>query len=1123
MEVPDAAAAGSPGGDEPMRAVVVHESARTRVSRMFVAGGTVIRVSADGALCLVDFALAEPVAEIRPEFTHQAVIAGTLAYLAPESTGRTGRPVDQRADLYALGAMLYELATGRPPFGSGDPLRLVHDHLARLPVPPDRLNHAVPAGLSRVIMHLLEKEPDNRYQTAAGVVHDLELLRGIRGRPATAAVFRVGEHDVPPRLVPPSRLVSRDGEVTALRAAFDQALAGQCQGVLVSGAPGVGKTALADRLRPAVTGADGWFVAGKFDPYRRDLEFDGVYQAFRALGRLLLAEPEDELARVCERILAATGPNAGLSAAIVPEFAALLAVPPDPGDPLTAQVRTQRGAAETMRAVASRDRPVVVFVDDLQWAGRTPLGFVDLLLSEEPVKGLLLVGTYRDEDVDAAHLLAPMVARWQRQPRVRHVHLENLAASGLTTMVAEMLHMNPGAAADLAEMIGPHTSGNPYQTVELLNVLRRDGILTPAADGWRWDSEAVRAHLSRSELPRLLAGRVEALPAPSRAVLEAMACLGGRADLGLLHAVTGEPTSALDQALAPALDEGQLVAEPGAVRFRHDELREMIVAGMGPQRRRALQLAMARRLAAVPELFAAAAEQYLPVADAIEDAAERHQVVGLLRRTVGQATLIGDYALVNALLSAALRLIDPGETATLIEVHTGRHAALYGLGRLEEADEDYRAIEGLFATAAERAAATEVQVRSLTYRSRFAEAIALSVESLRELGVAVPAAGRLPDDLDRQFGHLYRWLDHTDAADELARPDITDPALLAISHLINAALPACYVTDHAALAWLSLEGLQIWIDHGPASTLVGPVSHTAFAAMTLRGDYAAGSRALRRVLALGEACGYEPGTSQARFMLAMLACWFEPIENGVHSGQYARDGLIAGGDLANAGYTYHPTVYYLLDCASSLDASAAEVEAGLDFVRRTGNEQAGQWLECYQWLADMLRGEDSAEAGRGVPTDRYADNPLALFHAHLTHAIVAAIFGDLAALSHHTAATMPLLPALEGLYPTAVARLLRGLAVAAEARDHGGDGRGGPLGGAGGADPVAGGSRRGRAGQLPAPAAAAGGRAGLGGGRLPRRRRGFRRGAGRGRAAAAAMAPGPDRRTRGSLPSRLRR
>ena len=293
----------------------------------------------------MDFALATSFAEIRPEFTHHSEIVGTLAYLAPEQTGRTGRSVDQRADLYALGATLYELATGEPPFGSGDPLRLTHDHLARVPVPPAQVN---PARTGAAV-------GDHHASAGEGAGQPLpDRARawsttwsgcGTPTAPGTAAVcgsasaiFRCG-------------CCRRRGWWAATprwrrcAAAFEDALAGRCRGVLVSGAPGVGKTALVDELRPVVTGRDGWFVAGKFDQYRRDLEFDAVHQAFRALGRLLLAEPEDELAEVRERILEAVGPNAGLLTAMVPEFAALLAVPPDAGDPLTAQVRSQRVGA----------------------------------------------------------------------------------------------------------------------------------------------------------------------------------------------------------------------------------------------------------------------------------------------------------------------------------------------------------------------------------------------------------------------------------------------------------------------------------------------------------------------------------------------------------------------------------------------------------------------------------------------------------------------------------------------------------------------------------------------------------------------------------------------------------
>ncbi len=625
---------------------------------------------------------------------------------------------------------------------------------------------------------------------------------------------------------------------------------------------------------------------------------------------------------------------------------------------------------------------------------------------------------------------------------MRHLRLGNLPGPGLAALVAGILRVDLVTVAGLAGAIGPHTGGNPYETVELLNALRGDGLLAATAAGWRWDAAVVRAHLGRSEVTGLLAARAAALPEQSRQMLEAMACLGGRAELSLLRAAD-EPVGGVDQALAPALEEGLLVAEPGAhpaVRFRHDRIREAVLGGLEPERRRALQLAMARRLAAVPELFAVAAEQYLPAVGAVGDAAERRQVVGLLRRAAGQATLTGDYAQVHALLTAALPVVDPGETATLAEVHAGRHAALYGLGRLERADEAYRTIERLCPAAADRADATALQVRSLTHRNRYAEALRLGLESLRELGITVPPADQLPAELDRQFDRLYQWLDQTEAGEDLTRPDITDPTLLAASRLINAVLSPTFVADYATNAWLTMEALRIWLEHGPGRTLVGPASSAAFAAVVLRGDYAAGYRTARRILALSEPRGYEPGASQARFIFSVLCCWFEPVENGVREGRRAREGLIAGGDLAYAGHACESIAAGLTDCAPSLDVYLAELEAGLAFVRRTGNEEAGQALDSFRWLAGVLRGENAA--GEAVPADNYAGNPSALLLAHLSHATAAAIFGDQAGLERHTTAAMPLVPMLTGPYPTAIAFLLRGLALAGQARAADGATRG---------------------------------------------------------------------------------
>ncbi len=996
-------------------------------------------VTADCTPTLVDFALATSIAEIRPEFTHHSEIPGTLAYLAPEQTGRTGRAVDQRADLYALGAVLYELGTGEPPFGAGDPLRLIHDHLARMPDPPAAVNQDLPEPLSRVIMHLLEKEPDNRYQSADGVVHDLERLRDPG---AGRGQFRVGERDFPVRLLPPSRLVGREEQVTALKKAFADALAGRCAGVLVSGDSGVGKTALVDELRPVVTASGGWFVAGKFDEYRRDQEFNAVQQAFTSFGRLLLAEPEDEVAPIRVRMLRALGANAGLLATVVPEFATLLG-PGDLGDPLTAGVRAQLAAVAALRAVASRRRPLVVFIDDLQWGGGVPLGFVDMVLSNDGSEGLLLMGAYREGQVDPSHPLAAMLSRWH-EAAVPHLPLRDLNLSDLVTMVGEMLHVPRTAAAELGEVIEPHCHGNPYETVELLNTLRRDGMLTVASDGWRWEAAAVRAHLARADAGGLPGTRVAAMAEQSRQAVEAMACLGGRAKLNVLEIATATP-GRVRAILEPALREGILAMESGAeeaVRFRHDRLREDVLSRLGPDQRAELHLAMARRLAAVPELFAVAAEQYLPVADAVTDLGERRTAAGLLRRAADEVTQIGEFPLVHALLTAALTLADQADTDALIELRTVHHAALFSLGRLEEADEDYRVLEELTATVLDRAAATALQVKGLTHRNRFPEAIDLVIRSLRECGIDIPDADRMPAEIGRQFARLYQWLDHTDPADDMARPDLTDPALLAAGSLLNAMLsPVYFVGDQAMYSWAGLEALRIWTEHGPGHTLVGSAANAAFHAITQRGDYAAAYRVARRILALAETRAYEPDTSHAHLVLSLLEPWFEPVENSIEESERAREGLLAGGDLTNAGNTYHQTVVGLLDCGPTLDACMAQVNAAQAFARRTGTGQTSQWLESYQWLAGVLRREGSAAAAEVISVDQYAGNPLVVIHVHLCRAIAAAIFGDPAEVTRQGAAAVRLLPVVTGFSLSALAHPLYGLGLAGQARSADGDER----------------------------------------------------------------------------------
>ncbi|MBV1854733.1 diguanylate cyclase domain-containing protein [Catellatospora tritici] len=994
-----------------------------------------------GGVCLVDFELATAFAEIRPEFTHHNEIVGTLPYLAPEQTGRTGRPVDQRADLYALGATMYELATGAPPFGTGDPLRLSHAHLARRPVPPAEADPRVPAELSAIIMHLLEKEPDHRYQTAEGLAHDLALLRD--APPGAPAGLRVGANDVPLRLLPQSRIIGRDPEIQALGTAFADAMSGLSHGLLVTGAAGVGKTSLIDELRAIASAGGGWFVSGKFDPHRHDRDYDAVRQALRALGRLLLAEPEEELAELRDRLLTTVGHNVGLLAAVLPEFGALLHLDGDPGvgDAVHAQARTQRTGVDVLIATASPKRPIVLFIDDLQWAARTPLGFIDLLVSEGPPDGLLLVGAYREDEVDATHPLAAMIARWRRQGvEPQRLRLANLTADSTTELVADLLHLDPHDAAELAGPVAQRTQGNPYDTVELVNSLRRDGVLQLREDGWSWDGATLSRHLRQADVTDLWTARVNALPEPTRRAVEIMACLGGKADLNLLQTMSQRSAAAIEELLVPALDDGLLVLEPGdpadVLRFRHDRVRQAILDSLPGPRLTQLRLELARRLSAQPSLADLAAQQYLHVAGRITDQTERRRAAALFARAAERSRLLSNHAAAERFLAAAIPLTDPANTAELLGLHTARHAALYGLGRLDEADQVYRIIEGLCTDPADCADATLVRVLSLTNQGRAAEAVALGLHMLDELGIHAPPRERMDAEIEADLDRLGDWLDRGDVAADLAHPELTDPRLLAAASLINKMMAPAFFSDQTILCWLTMQALRCWAKYGPVATLAGPVAHTMFVTVGRRGDYRTGHRAMLRFLAAAEARGYEPDTSQARFLYALsTGHWYEPLEDAVRQAQLAREGLLHGGDLQKACHTYYVTVYGLLDYAPTLDSYLTEVDAGLAFATRTGNDQSTDVYLPYRRLAAVLRGEHvEAYADEQTVLDSLAGNVVAVSNMHLTRALAAVLFDDPAALHHHATAAAALIHTNPATYPVALTQLLRALDLASRAR-----------------------------------------------------------------------------------------
>src|SRR5215510_1139223 len=370
-------------------------------AHVFVNGAT-------GQVWLMGFGIASPVPRERQAPEPPDVIAGTLAYMAPEQTGRMNRSIDARSDLYALGVTLYELLIGALPFTAAEPLEWVHCHIARQPVPPAERCTTVPGAVSAIIMKLLAKTAEERYQTAAGVEHDLRRCLSQWQSQGRIEDFPPGEHDTPDRLLIPEKLYGRASETDTLLASFDRVVAsGTPELALVSGYSGVGKSSVVNELHKVLVPPRGLFASGKFDQYKRDIPYATLAQAFQGLVRPLLGKSEADLAPWRDALREKLGLNAGLIVDLVPEVRLIIGEPPPVPElpPQDAQRRFQMVFRQFIGVFARPEHPLALFLDDLQWLDLATLDVLEDLLTQPDLRHLMLIGAYRDNEVDSTHPL----------------------------------------------------------------------------------------------------------------------------------------------------------------------------------------------------------------------------------------------------------------------------------------------------------------------------------------------------------------------------------------------------------------------------------------------------------------------------------------------------------------------------------------------------------------------------------------------------------------------------------------------------------------------------------------------------------------------------------------------
>ncbi|AFY84798.1 trifunctional serine/threonine-protein kinase/ATP-binding protein/sensor histidine kinase [Oscillatoria acuminata] len=951
---------------------------------------------------LTDFSISSRLPKETLTLVNPNALEGTLAYISPEQTGRMNRFIDYRTDFYSLGVTFYELLTGNLPFASTDVMELVHYHIAKQPVSPNRLVPEIPEAIAEIVMKLMAKNAEERYQTARGLKADLETC--LRQLQTTGSIqpFAIAQKDIAARFQIPEKLYGREGEIAHLMGAFAEVATGSAQLMLVAGYSGIGKSALVQEVHKPILEKRGYFISGKFDQFKRNIPFAPLIKAFQDLIRYhILTESPQAVATWKKQLTAALEKQAQVIIEVIPELELLLGKQPAlPELPAAeSQNRFNRVFQNFIRVFANEHHPLVLFLDDLQWTDIASLKLLELLLSDGDLHHLLVIGAYRDNEVSPVHPLMLMVSRLQQTQGVgiNRIEVPPLNQEDVNQLVADALSCPQTRSQPISELVFQKTKGNPFFVTQFLKSLDEDHLLEYNSEHgyWQCDLTQVRSLAVSENIVEFMATQLQRLPAPTQTVLTLAACIGHQFDLATLALVyqhsLGETSAQLWEALQAGVvipvselykffqsDSGsegeEMNTQAPAVQYKflHDRVQQAAYSLIPDREKQATHLKIGRLLLqnttgeAVEEKVFDLVNQLNIGADLIESSWEKYQLAALNLQAGHKAKTSTAYEPALRYLEAGLGLLNPTSWGDRYDLTLQLHLAAAESAYLST---DFNRMEDLAQIVLEKADTLldkiqvyEVKIQAYTAQNKQLDGLATARAALALLGVNLPEQPTF-DHIQNGLGELFSRLTDqpVEALNEL--PKMSNPDKKAAMRILNSAIAPAYQSAPLLLPLLVFEEVKLSLDYGNTEESTYAYGCYGLILCGIVGDIETGHQFGQ--LALTVLAQFENQKLKARTVMVVnnnVRFWKEPLQQTIAPLLIGYESGLETGDVEYAGlcaYNYCINSYFAGKELGQLEAEMSSYSLLMEKLKQTNtlNYQKMYW----QVVSHLIRGVDHPE------------------------------------------------------------------------------------------------------------------------------------------------------------------